>query len=299
MQVSEVIVCGGCGRDMPEGRTICPHCGWDLSAVLARPPQPSKIQRFVAGGWRIPVYGLLLALPLLGFWRLQQTGPGPDLATTLRWMVFGDGGRSAELVTIHRMHEIASAASRYMVRENEAPPFDGDWAEVLAPSSTARVRGWMPLVFFGADTRMAPASVREMYEVRDVDGWGRPYRVQATLLPRNGALQEMPVVAADLEAGLQSNFFVRDTPDLDHGQWLRLVLESAGRDGDFDTEDDLRMISYIQVGYVFRLLYNPDEVRTAVERAYTMGRHYFRIEGSRWDLFDARLLAEYRLTSIY
>ena len=80
---------------------------------------------------------------------------------------------------------------------------------------------------------------------------------------------------------------------------MRLLLESAGRDGDFNTSDDLSMVSYIQVGHVFRLLYNPEEVQKLVERAYTVGRHYFRIEGSDCDLFDARLLAEFRLTSLH
>lgn len=291
--------CGGCGSDMPEGATICPHCGWDLSAVLSVPPPPTLMQRLRSGGWRYIVYPLIVALPVIGFFRLRTTGLGPDLLTTVRWAAFGDGGRAAELETIHRMHEIGSAASRYMVRENEMPPFDGNWAEILAGSSTARVRGWIPLFEFGADTGMAPASVREMYEVRSDDGWGRPYRVRATLLPRSENVAALPLVARDLEAGLQATFFTRDEPDFSQGQWMRLRLQSAGKDGDFDTSDDLTMVSYIQVGHVFRLLYNPEEVQRRVERAYTIGRHYFRIEGSDYDLVDARLLAEFRLTSLH
>ena len=80
---------------------------------------------------------------------------------------------------------------------------------------------------------------------------------------------------------------------------MRLYLESAGKDGDFDTADDLAMVSYIQVGHLFRLLYEPSEVQRRVERAYTIGRHYFRLEGNTWDLIDARMLAEFRLTSIH
>ncbi len=284
---------------MAVGATICPHCGWDLSAVLSAPPPPSLLRRFREGGWRYLVYPLLVALPVLGFLRLRATGPGPDLATTLHWMAVGDGGRAAELETIHRMHEIGAAASRYMVRENEIPPFDGDWAGVLASSSTARVRGWIPLVFMGADTAMSPPSVREMYEVRAVDGWGRPYRVIATPLPRGVDLETLPVVADDLAQGLHATFFTVDRPNFAEGQWLRLELVSAGRDGDFATADDLSMVSYLQVGHVFRLLYNPDEVQQQIERAYTIGRQYFRIDGSDYDLIDARLLAEYRLTSLH
>jgi hypothetical protein len=108
-----------------------------------------------------------------------------------------------------------------------------------------------------------------------------------------------PVVFSDIEKGLQATFFTTDLPDLENGEWVRLLVESAGRDGDFDTEDDLRMVSYIRIGHVFRLLYDPSQTRVEVERAYTMGRHWYRIEGSQYDLIDARLLAEYRLTSIH
>ena len=293
------IICDGCGKKLQAGSTICLHCGWDQTAALAR-PDPISIAEYVkSGGWRLLVYGLIILLPILGFMRLRTTGPGPDLATTLRWMAFGDGGRAAELETIHRMHEIGSAASRYAVREMEVPPFDGNWEEVLSRTATARVRGWMPLVFFGADTQMAPASVRELYEVREVDGWGRPYRITVRPIPRDEAAFGHPMVMLDLEMGLQATFFTIDRPDLAHGDWVRLEIESAGHDGNFDTEDDLRMISYVRIGHVFRLLYDPNQTRIEVERAYTIGRHWYRIEGSEYDLLDARLLAEYRLTSIH
>jgi hypothetical protein len=157
----------------------------------------------------------------------------------------------------------------------------------------------MPLVFFGADYRMSPASVRELYEVRSVDGWGRPYQISARPIAHGEDAYDDPIVAADLEKGLQATFFSVDRPDFEHGEWVRLVIESAGADGEFDGGDDLRMISYVRVGQVFRLLYDPSRVQIEIERAYTIGRHYFRIEGSRYDLIDARLLAEYRLTSIH
>jgi hypothetical protein len=297
--MSERVTCEACGKMLPEGETICRHCGWDLSATLACPPRPSLLARLAAGGWRIVVYGLILLLPILGFMRLRTTGPGPDLVTTVRWMAFGDGGRAAELETIHRMHEIAAASSRYSIREMEIPPFDDDWEKVLAPAATARVRGWIPLVFFGADTQMAPASVRGLYEVRAVDGWGRPYRLQVRPMPRREGWIDDPLVVADLAEGLQATFFTMDEPDLGHGDWMRLEMVSAGGDGAFDTSDDIRMISYIQVGHVFRLLYNPDETQRKIERAYVIGRHYYRFEGSDYDLIDARLLAEFRLTSIH
>lgn len=295
----ERVICGDCGETLAEGATICLDCGWDQRADLAAPPRPSILAQLRAGGWRVVVYGLIVVLPILGFMRLRTTGPGPDLATTLRWMVFGDGGRAAELETIHRMHEIAAAASRYSIREQDLPPFDDDWEAILAPASTARIRGWIPLVFFGADTQMSPPSVRELYEVRSVDGWGHPYRIHMRQLARGLAAADDPQVAADFDEGLQATFFTRDQPDLERGQWVRVEIESAGPDGNFDTADDLRMVTYIRIGHLFRLLYDPAEVQRRVERAYTIGRHYFRLEGNTWDLIDARLLAEYRLTSIY
>ena len=293
------VICEGCGKKLREGSTICFHCGWDQTTTLAQPEPISLSEYLKSGGWRLVVYGLIILLPILGFMRLRTTGPGPDLPTTLRWMVLGDGGRAAELETIHRMHEIGSAASRYALREMQVPPFDADWEGVLARAATGRVRGWIPLVFFGADTQMAPASVREIYEVRAVDGWGRPYRITVDSIPRGEAASNDPRVAADLEAGLHATFFTNDRPDLEHGEWIRMVVESAGRDGDFDTDDDLRMVSYVRIGHVFRLLYDPNQTQIEIERAYTIGRHWYRIEGSRYDLIDARLLAEYRLTSIH
>jgi len=298
--VDNVITCGSCGADLPERSTICPSCGWDLSTAISTPPRRSILQIFASSGWRVVVYGAIILLPVVGFARLRDTGPGPDLATTLRWMAFGDDGRAAELVTIHRAHEIGAAVSRYAIREVEAFSFDGDdWAARLAPKATMNVRGWIPLVFFGADTDMAPASVREFFEIRSVDGWGNPYRVETRIIERGDGWKSDPVVTADLEAGLQARFHTVDRPELGDGDWLRLELTSAGRDGTFSTDDDLRFISYSLVSAPLQMLADPNLVVQKIERNYTIGPQYFRVEGSRYDLIDARLLAEYRLTSLY
>jgi len=297
--MDNVITCGSCGADMPERSTICSSCGWDLATAVSAPPRRSILQQLGSGGWRVLVYGAIILLPVLGFARLRDTGPGPDLPTTLRWMTFGDNGRSAELVTIHRAHEIGAAASRHAVREIEAFEFEGDWAPVLAPKATMNVRGWMPLVFFGADSDMAPASVCEFFEVRSVDGWGEPYRVETRTIDRGDRWKDDPIVTADLEAGLQARFHTIDRPELGKGEWLRLELTSAGRDGVFDTEDDLRFLSYSLISAPLRMLADPEIVVQKIERNYIVGPQYFRVEGSEYDLIDARLLAEYRLTSIY
>ena len=297
--MDNVITCGGCGADLPERSTICAACGWDLSTALSVPPRQSIFQQLSSGGWRLVIYGAIILLPVFGFARLRDTGPGPDLPTTLRWMAFGDDGRAAELVTIHRAHEIGAATSRYAVHEIEAFPFDGDWATKLAPKATMNVRGWMPLVFFGADTDMAPDSVREFYEVREVDGWERPYRVETRIIERGDGWKIDPVVTADLEAGLQARFHTMDRPKLGKGDWLRLELTSAGRDGRFDTDDDLRFISYSLISAPLRMMADPEIVVRKIERDYIIGPQFFRVEGSDYDLIDARLLAEYRLTSLY
>jgi hypothetical protein len=294
--MNEPIRCDACGEALARGSTICRHCGWDLTTAVTHPPRVSLWSAVRSGGWRLLLYGALLALPVLGFVRFRTTGPGPDLGTTLRWMALGDGGRAAELVTIHRAHEIGSAAARYAVRELEAPPFDGHWERVLAPYATMWVRGWMPLLFYGATTDMAPRSVREFFEVRSDDGWGRPYRIEVRDLPRGEDRASDEQVAADLAAGLQVSFFKLENPEFERDtDWMRLEITSAGRDGSFDTDDDLRMVSYLPVGFTLRLTRRPEDLQRQMEAAYTRGRHHFRLEGSRWDLIDARLLAEHRL----
>lgn len=281
---------------MAVGESICPACGWDSTTAAARPPRPSLVAVLRGGAWRLIVLGLIAAVPVVGFMRLRATGPGPDLATTARWMVLGDGERAHELVTVHRMHEIATAAARQAVDTLNPPSFEGDWAEVVAPYATMHVRGWMPLLFYGATTEMAPASVREFYEVRAVDGWGRPYRVTERVLTREAGWSDDDEVAADLAAGLQPSFFASPISELDPDRdWMRLHLQSAGRDGAMDSGDDLHLISYLPVGITIRLSADQEKLQRELERAYTIGRQYFRLEGSRWDLIDARLLAEFRL----
>jgi hypothetical protein len=294
--MSDDILCGGCGKPLADRTTICRHCGWDLTTAVVRTPRRSIWDTIRAGGWRLLVLGALLALPFVGFARFRTTGPGPGLLTTLRWMAFGDSGRSAELVTIHRAHEIASAAARYGVRELETPPFDDDWERELAPYATMWVRGWIPLLFYGATSDMAPRSVQEFFEVRSEDGWGRPYRITNRTLPRDEPRADDEEVAADFAAGLQVSFFLYEDPVFDPDtDWMRLEITSAGRDGDLDTVDDLHLVSYMPVGFTLRLTRRPEDLQRQMEVAYEKGRHYFRLEGSRFDLIDARLLAEHRL----
>ena len=288
--------CPQCNASISVTETICPSCGWDSTTAIARPERPSFLELLRGGARRVVVYGLLFSLPFLGFMRLRATGPGPDLATTIRWMLAGDDGRARELLTIHRAHEIATAASRFAVEQLNAPTFDGDWAARLEPYATMHVRGWMPLLFYGATSDMAPAGVRTFYEVQETDGWDRPYRVGRRLLPRHEGWAGDEQVAADIEAGLQSSFYGPILSGLDEERdWMRTEITSAGADGDFDTADDLRFISYIPVGLRFRFESDPTRLGRELERAYILGRHYSRLEGSPWDLIDARLLAEFRL----
>ncbi len=287
--------CGGCGAELRAGASICSTCGWDQATAIARPARPPLGRTLVAVGLRVVLYGLLVGLPLLGFARLRTTGPGPDLATTLRWMAFGDGGRAAELVTLHRAHEIASAAARWAVRELEAFPFEGDWAPELAPYATFRIRGYIPMLFLAADSDRAPGPLREIYEVRAQDGWGRPYRIATLDLPRGADPASFPDVVADLAEGLQTSFFNRATPDLGGSAgWRRLGITSAGADGAFDTEDDVVLVSYHPVELTFRVQGTPEQLNEQLSRAYTLGRHYFHFTAPRGDLVDARLLAEWR-----
>jgi hypothetical protein len=288
--------CPKCSGEIPDRSTICPSCGWDSTTAIARPERPSLLAILRGGAWRLVVYGLLASLPFVVFMRVRATGPGPDLVTTTKWIVAGDSGRSEELVTIHRAHEIATSAARYAVQNLNAPDFDGDWAETLGPFATMHVRGWMPLLFYGATSDMAPASVRTFYDVRATDGWGRPFRIERRLLMRTDGWADDEELATDITAGLQSSFFGTFLTELDEERdWMRIAIVSAGADGDLETGDDLRFISYIPVGMTIRLRGNTNRLERDLERAYTQGRHHFRIEGNQWDLIDARLLAEFRL----
>jgi hypothetical protein len=242
------------------------------------------------------VYGLIASLPFIAFMRVRATGPAPDLAQTVKWIVIGDDGRAEELVTIHRAHEIATAAARYAVQQLNAPSFDGEWAEMLAPYATMNVRGWMPLLFYGATSDMAPASVRSFYEVRATDGWGSPFQIERRLLSRDEGWADDQELADDLVAGLSASFFGPVLAALDEERdWMRIAIVSAGADGEFSTGDDLRFISYIPVGLTIRLRGDTARLERQLERDYALGRHSFRIDGNRWDLIDARLLAEFRL----
>ena len=287
--------CPRCGAGLDADATICSGCGWDATVAVVNPPR-SLLRLLGSVSLRLVIWGTIVAVPVIGFVRLRSTGPGPDLPTTLRWLAAGDDGRAAELVTIHRAHEIASAAARFAVEQLAAPSFEGDWARTLAPYATMNVRGWMPLLFWGATTDMAPASVQEFFEVRGDDGWGRPYRAAARQLGPVTRWADDRELADDLAAGLQSSFFEWGPRELDRSRdWLRLEITSAGRDGAFDTSDDIRFISYLPVGMTLRLNRQEEELTRELERAFVLGRHHFRLDGNRFDLIDARLLAEFRL----
>jgi hypothetical protein len=288
--------CPECRGSLPDKATICPSCGWDSTTFIARPPRPSLWKIIRGGAWRLVFYGALLSIPFLGFMRLRATGPAADLTTTIRWLLLGDGGRNEQLVTTHRAHEIATAASRYAVDQLNAPVFDEGWADRLEPYATMHVRGWMPLLFYGATSDMAPAGVREFYQVRGVDGWGNEYRIDRRLLSKDDGWSDDEQLASDIAAGLQSSFYGPVLTELDDSRdWMRLEISSAGPDGAFDTPDDLRFITYMVVGLTLRLHTDTARLERELQRAYTLGRHHFRIEGNRWDLIDSRLLAEFRL----
>lgn len=247
---------------------------------------------------RILIYGLLIAVAVAGYLRYQATGPGPDLATTLHWIALGDGGREAELVTIHRAHEIGAAAARYAVRELEAPSFEAGWATTLASFATMNVRGWLPLLTMGADADTAPEFIVAMYRVRQVDGWGRPYRVSTRIIHSDADWMGDTEVAADLDHGLRRTFFDRGEPDFGEADHMRLELISDGPDGAPGTDDDLRFTSYFPVGFTFRVSGNLEAINRQLDAAFVKGTQYFRLDGARHRLVDARILAEIRVENL-
>jgi len=286
--------CPRCGDGL-NGAGLCPSCGWD--PLLAH--RSGRRFRPAAAAARLLLWGGLAALLAAAAWRWMLFGPGPDLATTLRWLVLGDGGRAATLVTLHRADQIAAAAARWTVRQLEPPTFQGDWAAELAPYSTMAVRGWLPLLFAAADAELAPGPVKVFYEVRSTDGWGRPWRVRTRAIPRGFDPGGDPEVTADLAAGLGRNFFAAGRPRFDRSGYLRLELVSAGRDGRFGTADDLVFVSYFPTDLTFRVGTDRSAVQRRLERAFVSGRHLYRYSGVPWDLIDARLLAEHRLDTLF
>lgn len=290
--------CPACGASVNASASHCPDCGCDLAIAAATPSRKPAARRLVGVLPRLVLYGALIALPILGFMRLRVTGPGPDLETTVRWMIEGDGGRAATLLTLHREYEIATASARYAVKNLEAPSFTDDWAKELQPYSTIAIRGWLPLLFSGADATASPPSVRAFYEILPSDAWGHRYRVQTRILERGKRWAEDPQVKADLEAGLKKSFFEVAHPDFKSADWMRLQLSSDGPDGVANTGDDIVFISYFPLSHVFRVGTDQRQVMQELDRQLVRGRQLFRYTGSRWDLIDARLLVEYRLDSL-
>lgn len=290
--------CPACGASVSAAASHCPECGCDLAIAAATPARKPAARRLLGVVPRLVIYGALIALPILGFMRLRVTGPGPNLETTLRWMISGDGGRAATLLTLHREYEIATATARYAVKNLEAPSFSDNWAKELQPFSTIAIRGWLPLLFSGADATLSPPSVRAFYEIRPTDGWGHRYHVQTRTLERGEPWAKDPQVKADLEAGLKQSFFAVGHPDFKTADWMRLQLASDGPDGVAGTGDDIVFISYFPLGHVFRVGADQRQVLQQMDRDLVRGRQLFRYTGSRWDLIDARLLVEYRLDSL-
>ncbi len=286
--------CPACGGPLA-GREICPRCGWDAALEHRRGPRRLRPAALAA---RLLLWSVPVLLAAGGMWRWVRVGPGPDPATTLRWLVLGDGGRAAELTTLNRAYEIARAASRFAVHTMAPPSLEGDWARTLAPYGTGAVRGWLPMLFAMADAERAPAAVRDMYAIRGVDGWGRPFRVRATEIPRGTDPAGTPEIAGDLREGLQADLFHRGTPDLAAGDWLRMELRSAGRDGRPGNGDDIVFVAYIPASQTLHLSRDRRELDRQLERAYLQGRVFYRIQGARGDLIDARLLAEHRLAAL-
>lgn len=288
-------LCPACGADLDD-HEICRACGWD--GALAHRARRKK--RFRPGAWlaRLVLWLLPFALVAGMGWHWIQVGPGPDLSTTLRWLALGDGGRAAELVTLNRAYEIARAASRYSLGKLQTPSLEGDWAAKLEPFSTGAVRGWLPMLYCMADAEGAPVPVQELYAIKDVDGWGRPYRVRTTSLGRGTDPASVPEVAADLKDGLQASLFTKGELDLAKVDWMRLELDSSGPDGRFDDGDDVALVAYVPVSHTLRLGRTSRQLSRELETAYLQGKVLFRLEGNHWDLIDARLLAEHRLDAL-
>ena len=158
------------------------------------------------------------------------------------------------------------------------------------------VRGWIPLLFWGATTDTAPASVRTFYEIRADDGWGRPYRLAARSLPRGEPWASDPRWQRTSGGVSRPRCFGPPPPTWTtaaDGCASRSPPRAATATSPLPTTS--LSVSYLPVGLTLRLTREPGQVQRQIEDAFVRGRHYFRVAGNRFDLIDARLLAEFRL----
>lgn len=276
------VPCPACGRDVTAREAFCPACGADLGVAALR-GAPS------GGGapWALFVVLVLVAAGIVALWqRFRAVGPGPDLSTTARWLVLGDGGRRAQLATLSRAYETARAVARLTLDRGAPASLDEVGWRTIQSYSNADYRGFVSLVVWAADASAVRGRLAWMLAVDGRDGWGRPWRSTLTRWPGSGAPDGFfpGVVAAGAAPPRGRALF-------------RLTLVSAGPDARFDTPDDLTLDAVFPAPRPVPI--GDPALEHRREEEIERGQVWVRVSGSDYDLIDARLLSEFYLTSVH
>ena len=271
--------CPRCGADVPLGTSFCPECGADQELAATRERRPLRLPWFL-----LVSLTLIAAFTTLLVSRYRAMGPAADLATTLRHLVLGDGGRHNAVATLSRAYESSRAVLRYCIDEGVPKDAAGlDWAKV-AGYSNAEWRGFVSLIQWAAGADALQDRLAWLLAVDGRDGWGRPWRT---------TLEPWPLLKQP--AGFYPGMMAAGEPPPTGRPLLHLTLASAGSDGDHGTDDDI----------VFEALFpEPTPLRIAIpeeidRREFDLERGlvWVRWSGTDADILDSRVLAELLLTA--
>lgn len=269
--------CPACGAPVELGRSFCESCGADLAMAAAHPRR-----RLVVPWGGLITLALVGAALTLGWHRLRAVGPGPDLSTTLRWVLHGDGERRPTLATLMRAYETARAVARCCLDTGEACPLaPPHWAKI-AGYSNAAWRGFVPLVQWAAASTAIVGPLAHLLAVDGTDGWGRPW---------HAALE--PTGAAERPGGFYPGALQSGSPPPAGRRLWHLTLRSAGADGKGGTEDDLVFEAVFPAPGPLRL--GDPVAHRDREVELERGQVWVRWQGTELDLVDGRILAEFYL----
>lgn len=271
--------CPACGADVPATVSFCPACGADVGLAATRPREHHPVPWLALSGLIV-----VAAVATFGWLRYRTFGPGPDLATTVRWAVLGDGARHGELATLSRGYETARAVCRSCIDGGIPNTMAGvDWQQISRYTNNAW-RGFTPLVQWAAGPSAVEGRLAWLLAVDGRDGWGRPWRPTLTPWPD-----------ADPPTGFHPGMLAAGAPPPRNVPLLWLTLTSAGPDGTFDTQDDVTFEAIFPKPPPIRV--NDPEAAKQRELDLDRGLVWVRWSGTAYDIVDGRILGEFYLTS--
>ncbi len=268
--------CPACGAAMAAPASFCRACGADLALAAA-----SGRRRYRVPWVSLALLAVVAVAVVAGWRRLQLVGPGPDLPTTLRWVLQGDGDRRPTLATLLRAYETARAVARCCLDNGEPCSLaTAEWPRI-AGYANAAWRGFVPLVQWAAAGSAITGRLADLLAVDGTDGWGRPWQASVAPFP-----------AAGRPAGFYPGALQSGSPP-PRRELLHLVLVSGGADGAMGTADDLRFEAVFPAPLPLRL--GDPAARRERDVAIERGLVWVSWQGTELDLVDGRILAEFYL----